>query len=249
MAERRMFAKTIIDSDAFLEMPMSARLLYYDLSMRADDDGFVNSPRKIMKFIGASSDDMNILIARKFVIGFDNGVVVIKHWRIHNYIRGDRYKETTYKEQMAQLELDENKAYRLTTNGLPTVDQLTYQRETQVRLGKDRIGKDSKEYMRFTPPTLDEVKAYVSERGNRIDAQRFYDYYEAAGWKDSSGKSVKNWKQKAITWENHSPTAKPKLPDFENPYKEEKREEPTMTPEEAKEWYDNLIKELQNEKN
>ena len=104
-------------------------------------------------------------------------------------------------------------------------------------------------YMRFTPPTLDEVKTYVASRGNRIDAQRFYDYYEAAGWKDSSGKSVKNWKQKAITWENHSPTAKPKLPDFENPYKEEKREEPTMTPEEAKEWYDNLIKELQNEKN
>ena len=253
MAERRMFAKTIIDSDAFLEMPMSARLLYYDLSMRADDDGFVNSPRKIMKFIGASSDDMNILIARKFVIGFDNGVVVIKHWRIHNYIRGDRYKETTYKEQMAQLELDENKAYRLTgnliaTDGLPTVDQVSYQRETQVRLGKDRLGKVNSS-MRFTPPTLDEVKAYVNERGNRIDAQRFYDYYEAAGWKDSSGKSVKNWKQKAITWENHSPTAKPKLPDFENPYKEEKREEPTMTPEEAKEWYDNLIKELQNEKN
>lgn len=263
MAERRMFAKTIIDSDAFLEMPMSARLLYYDLSMRADDDGFVNSPRKIMKFIGASSDDMNILIARKFVIGFDNGVVVIKHWRIHNYIRGDRYKETTYKEQMAQLELDENKAYRLTekeiatnlqptcnqlaTDGLPTVDQVTYQRETQVRLGKDRLGKVNNS-MRFTPPTIDEVKAYVAERGNRIDAQRFYDYYEAAGWKDSSGKSVKNWKQKAITWENHSPTTH-KLPDFENPYKQEQREEPTMTPEEAKEWYDNLIKELQNEKN
>ena len=96
MAERRMFAKSIVDSDAFLEMPMSARLLYYDLSMRADDDGFVNSPRKIMKFVGATNDDMNILIARKFVIAFDNGVVVIKHWRIHNYIQSDRYKETNY---------------------------------------------------------------------------------------------------------------------------------------------------------
>lgn len=97
-------------------------------------------------------------------------------------------------------------------------------------------------------PTLDEVKAYVQERGNRIDPQRFYDYYEASNWKDSSGKPVRNWKQKAITWENHTPTT-PKLPDFENPYKEEKREEPQMTPEEAKEWYDNLMEELRNEKN
>ena len=88
-----MFAKTIIDSDAFIDMPISARLLYYDLSMRADDDGFVNAPKKIMKFVGASNDDMNILIARKFVISFDNGVVVIKHWRIHNYIQKDRYKK------------------------------------------------------------------------------------------------------------------------------------------------------------
>ena len=89
MAERRMFAKTIIDSDAFLDMPMSARLLYYDLAMRADDDGFINSPKKIMRFVGASMDDLNILAIRKFIIPFDNGVVVIKHWRIHNYIRKD----------------------------------------------------------------------------------------------------------------------------------------------------------------
>jgi len=116
MAERRMFAKTIIDSDAFLEMPMSARLLYYDLSMRADDDGFVNSPRKIMKFVGATGDDMNILIARKFVIGFENGVVVIKHWRIHNYIQKDRYIETKYKEEKAMLSLDENNAYTMSKN-------------------------------------------------------------------------------------------------------------------------------------
>ena len=119
--------KTIIDSDAFIDMPMSARLLYYDLSMRADDDGFVNSPKKIMRMIGASQDDLNILATRKFIIPFDNGVVVIKHWRIHNYIRNDRYNETKYSEQMAELELDENNAYRLidgrSTIGLPSVDQ------------------------------------------------------------------------------------------------------------------------------
>ena len=99
MAERRMFAKTIIDSDAFLDMPMSARLLYYDLGMRADDDGFINSPKKIMRMIGASNDDVNILIARKFVIPFDSGVVVIKHWRINNYLRNDRYTVFRRKEQ------------------------------------------------------------------------------------------------------------------------------------------------------
>ena len=137
MAERRMFAKTIIDSDAFLDMPISARLLYYDLAMRADDDGFINSPKKIMKFIGATNYDMNILILRKFIIPFDNGVVVIKHWRIHNYIRKDTYNETSYKEEKAMLELDENKAYRLSSQ-LSVDGSLT-----QVRLGKDSIGKDS----------------------------------------------------------------------------------------------------------
>ncbi len=137
MAERRMFAKTIIDSDAFIEMPISARLLYYDLAMRADDDGFINAPKKIMRFVGATNDDMNILIMRKFIIPFDNGIVVIKHWRIHNYIRKDTYNETSYKEQKSMLELDENKAYRLSSQ--LSVDEPS----TQVRLGKDSIDKDN----------------------------------------------------------------------------------------------------------
>ena len=144
MAERRMFAKTIIDSDAFLDMPVTARLLYYDLAMRADDDGFVNSPKKIMRMIGASQDDLHILMMRKFIIAFDNGIVVIKHWRIHNYIRQDTYNETKYKEQKNMLELDENKSYRL-VNQDPSTDRLLAVdgSATQVRLGKDSIGKDS----------------------------------------------------------------------------------------------------------
>ena len=141
MAERRMFAKTIIDSDAFLDMPMSARLLYYDLGMRADDDGFINSPKKIMRMIGASNDDVNILIARKFVIPFDSGVVVIKHWRINNYLRNDRYTETKYLEEKSNLEVDKNGSYTEKNNtgipvGIPTVST------GKVRLGKDSIGKD-----------------------------------------------------------------------------------------------------------
>jgi len=108
-----MFAKTIIDSDAFIDMPISARLLYYDLGMRADDDGFVNSPKKIMRMVGASDDDIRLLITKKFIIPFESGIVVIKHWKIHNYIRSDRFHETKYKDEKALLETEENGAYRL----------------------------------------------------------------------------------------------------------------------------------------
>ena len=198
MAERRMFAKTIIDSDAFLDMSVTARLLYYDLSMRADDDGFVNSPKKIMRMVGASEDDLRMLAMRKFIIPFDNGVVVIKHWRIHNYIRTDRYNETTYSEQKELLEFDENGAYRLIekqrlTDGIPMVDQ----RLTPVRLGKDRLDKNIRG---FTPPSIDEVSAYCTERNNGIDPQHFVDFYEAKGWMVGKNK-MKDWKAAVRTWE------------------------------------------------
>jgi hypothetical protein len=144
MAERRMFAKTIIDSDAFIDMPVTARLLYYDLAMRADDDGFVNSPKKIMRMIGASQDDLSILILRKFIIPFESGVVVIKHWRIHNYIQKDRYHPSKYEDEKAMLSVQENGAYTL--NDVSEVDTTCIQpvskMDTQVRLGKVRLGKD-----------------------------------------------------------------------------------------------------------
>jgi hypothetical protein len=197
VAERRMFAKTIIDSDAFLDMPISARLLYYDLAMRADDDGFINSPKKIMKFIGATNDDMNILIMRKFIIPFDNGVVVIKHWRIHNYIRKDTYNETAYKEEKSMLELDENKAYRIASQ--LSVDEPS----TQVRLGKDSIGYINNNVGKnFTPPTVEEVQAYCQERNNKVDAQAFVDFYSSKGWMVGKNK-MKDWKAAVRTWERN----------------------------------------------
>lgn len=134
MAERRMFAKTIIDSDAFLDMPLSTQALYFHLSMRADDDGFINNPRKIQRMIGCGDDDLKLLIAKNFILPFDSGVVVIKHWKIHNYIRNDRYKETVYKEEKAMLTEKENKAYTL---GIPDGNQM----DTQYRIGQDSIGK------------------------------------------------------------------------------------------------------------
>ena len=146
MAERRMFAKTIIDSDMFLDMPLSTQALYFHLSMRADDDGFINNPRKIQRMIGASDDDLKVLVMKRFILPFDSGVVVIKHWKIHNYIRNDRYKETVYKEERALLEIKDNGAYtELDTTGIPSGipndNQTGYQMEPQVRLGEVRLGE------------------------------------------------------------------------------------------------------------
>lgn len=135
MAERRMFAKTIVTSDAFLDMPLSARCLYFTLGMLADDDGFVNNPKSIMRQVGASQDDLNLLLVKRFILAFDSGVIVIKHWRIHNYIQKDRYKESKYIEEKASLMIDEKGAY---TECIQDV----YKVDTQVRLGKDSLGKD-----------------------------------------------------------------------------------------------------------
>ena len=117
MAEKRMLTKKIVDSDAFLEMPLSAQALYFHLVMRADDDGFVNNPKKISKYISASDDDFKILLAKRFIIGFESGVIVIKHWRMHNAIKSDRYHPTDYQEEMARLMLKPNKAYTERENG------------------------------------------------------------------------------------------------------------------------------------
>lgn len=131
-----MFAKTIIDSDAFLDMPQSSQLLYFHLSMRADDEGFINNPKSIMRNVGCKEDDIKLLIAKKFIIPFESGIVVIKHWKIHNYIAKDRFTPTKYQDERSQLELDENKSYT-------TCIQDVHKLDTQVRIGKESI--DNKE--------------------------------------------------------------------------------------------------------
>ena len=223
MAEKRMFAKTIIDSDAFLDMPVTARLLYYDLAMRADDDGFVNSPKKIIRMIGASQDDLTILAMKKFIIPFESGIVVIKHWRIHNYIRKDTYNPTPYVEEKNMLELDQKNAYKLIENNasIQSVDGSSTERIravddtlTQIRLDKNRLDKISidkyngddksspvSSQKRFVKPSLDEVKAYCQERGNNIDAEHFIDYYESNGWKVGGKSAMKDWKAAVRNWE------------------------------------------------
>jgi len=200
MAERRMFAKTIIDSDAFLDLPSTAQLLYFQFGMRADDDGFINNPKMIMRVVRAAEDDMNVLIAKKFILPFENGVVVIKHWKINNYIQSDRYNPTKYKELLDQLTLDENKAYTK-----PDSIHDVYITDTQVRLDKVSIGKDSKDNnSRFTPPTLDQVKDYCKERNNSVDAIKWFNFYEAKGWMVGKNK-MKDWKAAVRTWEESKP--------------------------------------------
>lgn len=183
MAERRMFAKSIIDSDAFLDMPMSTQALYFHLSMRADDDGFLNNPKRVQRMIGATDDDLKLLIAKNFILTFESGVIVIKHWKIHNYIRNDRYKPTNYQEEKALLSTKENGAYSL---GIPNGYQLGYQMDTQVRLGKDSIGKDNikenNKKKNFVKPTIEEIENYINENNLNVNAQNFYDYYESNGW-------------------------------------------------------------------
>ena len=130
-----MFSKKIVDSDAFMDMPLSTQALYLHLAVRADDDGFIGNPKKIARMIGANDDDYKVLLAKRFILQFPNGICVIKHWLIHNYIQNDRYKETQYLDEKKLLQIKDNKAY---TECIHNVSSL----ETQVRV---RLGKVRKE--------------------------------------------------------------------------------------------------------
>lgn len=191
-----MFAKTIIDSDAFLEMPLSSQLLYFHLHMRADDEGFINKPKTIMRMLGSKDDDMNVLIAKKFIIPFESGVVVIKHWRIHNYLQSGRYIETKYLEEKSSLELDENNAYRKITGKTPEVYLASIEKSSVV---ESSVVKSSKESGRFTPPTQEEVSNYMNEIFAKDDSQRFIDYYTSNGWMVGRNK-MKDWKASVRNW-------------------------------------------------
>lgn len=140
MAERRMFAKSIVTSDLFLDMPMSARCLYFTFGMFADDDGFINSPKSIMRQIGASVDDFNILLAKKYIYSFESGVIVIRHWKVNNYLQKDRYRQTACVAELNTLEVGENGAYSMKTERCIQDVYIPY---TQDRIGKDNISHES----------------------------------------------------------------------------------------------------------
>ena len=211
MAERRMFTKKITESDAFLDMPSSTQMLYFHFSMNADDDGFVNNPKKIQKMCGASDDDFKLLIAKSFIILFDSGIIVIKHWKMHNYIQADRYRPTDYVEEKSMLGIKSNKAYTLDVSKMDTecIQNGYIGKDSigKVSIDKDSIDKDSKgesvrgeKAKRFYPPTLDEVKQYCEERKNNIDPMAFIDFYSSKGWMIGKNR-MKDWKAAVRTWE------------------------------------------------
>lgn len=206
MAERRMFAKTIVTSDAFLDMPMSARCLYFTLGMFADDEGFVNNPKGIMRQVGATTDDMNVLIAKKFVLTFESGVVVIKHWRIHNYIQSDRFHPTKYVDERKQLFVNDKKAYSKKdseTVEIPTMYTECIQDvskvDTEDRLGKDRLDKNiygEFQNVRLKEEEFQKLKEKFPEDYNeRIEALSVYMRSRGKAYKDHYA-TILNWARK-----------------------------------------------------
>lgn len=232
MAERRMFAKSIIDSDAFLDMPLSTQALYFHLSMRADDEGFVGNPKRIRAMIGASEDDLKLLIVKRFVLAFPSGVVVIKHWRIHNYIQNDRCKPTTYIEERDTLTFDGKKAYTergetdgdMDTKRIQDVSEMDTQvRLVQVREDKGSIGERegteggaARSSKRFEKPTLEELIAYCNERGGKVNPQQFFDFYESKGWRVGN-QPMKDWRACVRTWETREGFARGGTPRAPSP--------------------------------
>ena len=186
MAERRMFAKTIVLSDAFLDMPLSARCLYFTLGMLADDDGFINSPKSVMRQCGASEDDLRVLMSKKFVLAFESGVIVIKHWRINNYLRNDRYNGTKYVEEMASLKLNENGSYSygIPSNGIPSI-------------GKDSIGKDSIDIVEYLNEKSGKNFRYSSRKTKDLIQARLNEGFTVDDFKTVIDKKVAEWKDDA----------------------------------------------------
>lgn len=165
MAEKRMFSSNVIDSDAFLDMSPTARLLYYDMGMRADDDGFIDSPKKIMRIIGASDSDLKELIDNGFVLRFDSGVIVIRHWYVNNRVRRDTYHETIYTEEKSRLLLEKNNVYQIRNDSVTDTLQERDEIGSQIRGGEDRIDKD-----RLGKVRLGEGCACVREESSEMQA-------------------------------------------------------------------------------
>ena len=221
MADRRMFTKKITDDDHFISLSSSAQALYLHLSMAADDDGFCNQVSASIFKAHASIQDLQALLENRYLYQFDNGVLVIKHWRMANALRKDRYTPTAFQEELRQLEIKDNGAYSLASERLPEGCQMVAKWLPDgcqvVATGKDSIDKDSidkdrlnkreskreKNASRFTPPQVEEVKQYCVERENGIDAEAFIDYYTARGWKIGS-QLMKDWKAAIRTWERRN---------------------------------------------
>lgn len=202
MANRRMFTKKVTDDDNFMALSSSAQALYLHLSMSADDDGFSNQVSISMFKAHASIQDLQALLEKRYIYQFENGVIVIKHWRMANALRKDRYSPTAFQEELAQLGVKENGAY----TRLPDGCQTGAKRVPQVRLGKDSIGKDSIGKVRVgNTPTITMIDTYIKSKGYKIDPHRFFEYYTTDGRTFPT-----NWQSVVDKWQETEYTKKPK---------------------------------------
>lgn len=222
MAERRMFAKSVIDSDLFLDMPLSTQCLYFHLAMRADDDGFVNCTKKVVRLLGASDDDLKLLAAKQFVLPFQSGVIVIRHWRVHNYLRADRYKPTECQHERAMLDVENNGAYCLTsqpdTAGIPGGNQrLTQEREMKERERKfppfppegeltgfeQDVPRDAEEEQVPSSPTSRRAARHSRRQDPALSAafDRFWEAYPRHQGKEAARKALEKLKPDAALLE------------------------------------------------
>ena len=208
MAEKRMFTKKVTDSDAFIEMSSAAQALYFHLNQGADDDGFNNQIQIAMLKAHASTDDLKILMAKNFIIRFESGVIVIKHWRMHNTLRKDRYTPTNFQDELKQLGIKDNKAYTLECQMV--AKRLPQNRLVEVSIEEESTEKESikkKAQVRFSPPTLEEVQAYCSEINSNIDPEGFMDFYTSNGWKVGRN-PMKDWKATVRRWDRENKSNK-----------------------------------------
>ena len=204
MADRRMFTKKVTDDENFINLSSSAQALYLHLSMSADDDGFTSQVSVSMFKAHASVQDMEALLEKRYIYQFENGVIVIKHWRMANALRKDRYTPTAFKEELAKLGVKDNGAYTWLPDGCQTGANCL----PQDSIGKNSIDKNNKEKTyRFTPPTVDEVKAYCQERKNNVDPERFVNFYASKGWMIGKSK-MKDWKAAVRGWEKPKDNSK-----------------------------------------
>lgn len=191
MAQRRMFSKKITDTDIFLDMPLSAQALYFHLNMHADDDGFISNAKTIQRMVGSSEDDMKLLVAKKFILPFDSGVQVIVHWRVHNYIRKDTYNRTIYRTEQEQLTINENGQY-IKENNIPSTERIRVVDDSspQVRLGKDRLGKDiDNNVQQVEPPIPKKSKATKLSKQEKTDFEALWKLYPRKQGKQQAEKA------------------------------------------------------------
>lgn len=164
MAERRMFSIRVVETDAFLDMPLSTQALYFHLGLNADDDGFLANPRMVQRMIGCAEDDLKLLLSKGFVLSLGNGVCVIRDWKVNNYIRKDRYTETKFLPEKQLLEVGKNGSYHfLSLDGTPDGNQEGDSRSTQFRIGKDN---------NISCPPDDGRKQKNDQKKERLDAEK-----------------------------------------------------------------------------